>query len=399
MANQFIKTKQIGEVTVRYIKVDRTDSPVYSDGRIENQLYMKFKRDPNYGAHGENEQFLSWVEEYHLSSVRHNLLKWFPFNPKSTILEVGAGCGALTGLLCQKVRKVTALEYSKQRALITAMRHSQRSNLEVIVGGLQDFVSEQKFDYITIIGVLEYAGKFYGGESPHKSFLTKLRGMLSTNGALILAIENKIGLKYICGAQEDHTGRVFESIYGYPHGDSVRTFSKKELTELLCTAGFGALEWYYPLPDYKMPQQVLSDKITPTDTDSVWRLFPAKTGRHRRKEIISEKKLGRTITRAGLFGEFANSFLVIARTKDVRQEFQCLRFIGANVSRKSKFRTNKQICRNGREKLFVLSSDNDKGIEFLHKIAGREALASRYFGDKAEVVTGRMNGDSIVYPY
>jgi len=396
---EFDKVEQVGRVLLKRIKSSKADKPVYSDGPVEKELYDGFKSDPNYGANREDVQFSSWAEEYHLSPLRHNLLKWFPFDPKCTVLEVGAGCGALTGLLCQKSGKVTALEYSRQRALITAMRHSQRPNLDIIVGGLQDFVSDQKFDYITVIGVLEYAGTFYGGEDPYRSFLTKLHDMLSPNGELILAIENKIGLKYICGAQEDHTGRVFDSIYDYPHHSDVRTFSKKELTEILHAAGFLSLEWYYPLPDYKMPQQVISEKIAPTDTDSIWQLFPAKTARQRRKEIMSEKRLGKTLTQAGLFGEFANSFLVIARTEKICRETRCVRFIGANMARKSEFRTNKQIYENSREKLFLLSADNDSSAKFLCEIVGREAIAKNYFGDNAEVVTGRLDGNSLIYPY
>jgi len=384
---------------VKYIRSEEQDALVYSDGVPEDRLYMNLKRDQIYRAHREDFRRSSWAEEYHLSPLRHNLLKWFPFAPGSTTLEIGAGCGALTGLLCLKSKKVVALEYSRQRALITATRHSNCSNLDVIVGGLQDFETDDRFDYITVIGVLEYAAKFYGGKTPHKSFLTKLKGMLKPGGALILAIENKIGLKYICGAQEDHTGRVFDSIYDYPYGHGVHTFSKKELSDILYAAGFGSLDWYYPLPDYKMPQQVISEKVTPTDLDSIWRLFPAKTARHRRKEIISERRFGRTLTQAGLFGEFANSFLVIAKLKDTPGERRCLRFTGANMGRKRKFRTNKEVRQDGGEKLFILSPHNDESIEFVREIVEREALAKRFFGSEAEVVTGNLNGNSLIYPY
>jgi len=396
---KFDKIEQVGRVLVKQIKSCKTDKPVYSDGPVENELYHKFKCNPNYGANSDNIKFPSWAHEYHLSPVRHNLLKWYPFNPDGSVLEVGAGCGALTGLLCSKLKKVTALEYSEKRARVTAQRHCERPNLEVIVGGLQDFECEEQFDYITVIGVLEYAGQFHEGENPYQSFLAKLRNFLKPDGTLILAIENKIGLKYICGAQEDHTGRVFDSIYDYPYPCKVKTFSKKELTDLLYAAGFCSLEWYYPLPDYKMPQEVISEEITPTDLDSIWRLFPARTGRRRRKQVISERRLGKTLAQAGLFGEFANSFLVIARTKDVRQESRCLRFIGANMARKSRFRTNKQISVNGREKIFILRPDNDEGTEFLHEIARREALAKTYFGKEADVITGRLNYKSLIYSY
>lgn len=341
-------------------------------------------------------KFSSWVEEYHLSTVRENLLKWFPFNPEGSVLEVGTGCGALTGILSDKLNKVTALEYSEHRAEITAMRHSQRSNIEIIVGGLQDFVTEQKFDYVTVIGVLEYAGKFYGGKDPYKSFISRIKEFLKPDGTLILAIENKVGIKYLCGAKEDHTERMFESIHNYPYTDGVRTFSKKELTDLLNISGFNSLEWYYPLPDYKLPQQIFSDDMLPRDPDLIWNLFPKGS---RGKNMMSEKRLAKTLTDAGLFGEFANSFLVIARAEDIPRQSKCVCFIGANMERKSKYRINKKIYRNGRETRFIMSPNNDEGIEFLHEIVKRETLAKKYFGKEAEVVTAKLKDNSLVYPY
>jgi hypothetical protein len=148
-----------------------------------------------------------------------------------------------------------------------------------------------------------------------------------------------------------------------------------------------------------MPQQIISENITPKDTDSIWRLFPAKTAAYRYKEIMSEKMLGKTLTQAGLFGEFANSFLVVAQPGDVCLESRCLRFIGARMARKSELRTNKQICQNNGEKVFVLNADNVNSMAFLHKIVYRETLAKEFFSDNAEVVTGRMEGNSLIYPY
>jgi hypothetical protein len=114
---------------------------------------------------------------------------------------------------------------------------------------------------------------------------------------------------------------------------------------------------------------------------------------------MSEKRLGKTLTRAGLFGEFANSFLLVARSGGAHPGFRCVRFVGANMERKSGFRTNKRIYENRREKIFVVGADNDDSIEFLREIVRREAFAKKYFGDSAEVVTGRMEGNSLIYPY
>lgn len=399
MAKRFGTTERIGKVAVTHIKADGEYRPIYSDGAVEGELYEGFKSSPDYGIVTKNRKFASWAYKYHLSPVRENLLKWYPFNPEGSVLEVGAGCGALTGLLCSKLKKVTALEPSYKRALVTVQRHSNNSNLEVVVGGVQDFESEQRYDYITVIGVLEYAGTFYGGKNPFESFLSKLRGMLNPNGELILAIENKIGLKYLCGAPEDHTGRIFDSIYSYPYSSKVQTFSKKELTDLLHAAGFYSLKWYYPVPDYKMPQEVLSEEISPSDLDSIWNLFPARAVGNPRKEILSEKRLGKTLAQAGLFGEFANSFLVVARTEQIEENFKCLRFVGANQVRKPQYQTYIEICQKNQEKIVIRKAQASKAKPFIHEIAKREVLANSLLAGKAEVVTGRLDGSSLYYPY
>ena len=399
MLKRFTKTEQIGEVILKHVNVDREYAPVYSDGAVEGELHLRFKGDPDYGRFRGSRRFKSWAHEYHLSSVRHNLLKWYPFDPDGSVLEVGAGCGAITGLLCAKLKKVIALELSYRRASVTAQRHCNCSNLEVVVCGLQDFECEERFDYATVIGVLEYAEAFYGGRDPYASFLTKLRGMLKPDGELILAIENKIGLKYICGAPEDHTGRIFDSVYDYPYPCKVRTFSKKELTSLMHAAGFSNLKWYYPLPDYKMPQEVLSEEVSPTDLDSIWHWFPARAGGSQRKEILSEKRLGKTIARAGLFGEFANSFLVIARTEQKEEKFKCVRFWGANKVRKPEYQTNVKICVKDQEKIVIRKAESSEAEAFVQEIAKREIRAKSFLAGKAEVVTGRLDGSCLYYPY
>jgi len=396
---QIGKTERVGKVLFKQIKIERPVLPTYSDGSVEDELYQTFKSNGDHKTIAENNKFTSWAHEYHLSPVRHNLLKWYPFNPKGSVLEVGAGCGALTGLLCDKLKKVTALEYSQKRALVTAQRHSKHANLEVIIGGLQDFEPEQPFDYITVIGVLEYAGIFYGGSNPYISFLTKLRSMLTPNGELILAIENKIGLKYLCGAPEDHTSRIFDSIYSYPYSSKVQTFSKKELTDLFHEAGFDGLKWYYPVPDYKMPQEVLSEQISPDNLDSIWNWLPARTAGIPRKEILSEKRLGKTLAKAGLFGEFANSFLVVVSREQTKENFKCLRFVGANPVRKPQYQTYFEIWQKDQEKMFIRKAETTKAEPFIKEIAKREVLAGSLIAEKAQVVTGRIDGSCLYYPY
>lgn len=57
---------------------------------------------------------------------------------------------------------------------------------------------------------MEYQGSYTNSENPYKDFLKKIKQLLKPNGKLLIAIENQYGLKYWCGAREDHTGIPFE---------------------------------------------------------------------------------------------------------------------------------------------------------------------------------------------
>lgn len=48
---------------------------------------------------------------YALSDTRENVLEWFDFKPEASLLEVGSGCGALTGLYSRRVKNVTLFPY------------------------------------------------------------------------------------------------------------------------------------------------------------------------------------------------------------------------------------------------------------------------------------------------
>jgi SAM-dependent methyltransferase len=391
--------QQIGKVRIHYIRTPDGARPVYSDGAVEERLQRLFQGDSARPDAGPIASPTSWAEEYHLSPARHNLLKWYPFRREGSLLEIGAGCGALTGLFCDKVERVVALEYSPRRAGITALRFAGRPNLEIAVGGFQDFETAEQFDYVTIIGVLEYAAEFYGGRNPYESFLKRAAQLLRPGGHLLLAIENKIGLKYITGAAEDHTGRPFDSIYGYPYSQNVRTFNRTELAALLHAADFRQLDWYYPLPDYKLPHAVLSEAVHPTDTDPIWALSPATLPHLPRREILSEKLLGQTLAQAGLFGEFANSFLVIAAKDPVAEDARCLRFYGANYSRRPAYRTCVSIRLEKGAKKVVKIADNPQAEDFIRELPLRERLAQSFFASKAIVVTGELNGTEMSYPH
>lgn len=280
---------------------------MYSDGPVEDELLeavqdMSKVPDILY----ENG---SWPYLYHLSPIRENILDWYDFDSNGSLLEIGSGCGALTGLFCRKVNRVVAIDLSKKRSLINATRNKDVDNLEIMVGNFEDIMLEEKFDYVTLIGVFEYSVYYINDKHPFEEMLERAKRYLKPNGKLIIAIENKYGLKYWNGATEDHTGNYFDGLRDYADVERVRTFSKRQLTKLLEHAGFERNEFYYPMPDYKLPNEIYSDDYLP-QKGSLRNV--SMTYDRERYQFFNEDTLYDDLCEDGRFPEFANSFLVIS---------------------------------------------------------------------------------------
>lgn len=304
------KNQKIGEVVLRFDHYTGTDT--YDDGQVEDYL-LQAVRDNN---ESELEQVIAsnpeWAVYYHLSPFRHNILNWYPFDKERTALEIGAGCGALTGLLSDACRQVTCVELSERRSMINAYRNSERSNIEIWISNFEDFATyeKQKYDYITLIGVLEYSELYIHAREPQTSFLEMIRAMLQPDGVVFIAIENKMGMKYWAGCKEDHFGKAYVGIEDYAGMTGIRTFSNVELDRLLRGAGFSDNVFYYPYPDYKFPTAIYSDAYLPRYGMLTDNLRNLDMERYR---VFDEAKAFNNIIRDSMFPFFSNSYLVLAK--------------------------------------------------------------------------------------
>jgi 2-polyprenyl-3-methyl-5-hydroxy-6-metoxy-1,4-benzoquinol methylase len=301
--------EKIGNVVMNYDYYGGTD--LYSDGDIEDTLLEIVKNHKRSEFPDIIVEAKSWPILYHLSEVRTNILNWYPFEKDARVLEVGAGCGAITGTIAELAGQVTAVDLSKRRSLINAYRNRDKDNLEIIVGNFNDIAPQLtgKFDYVTLIGVLEYAQSYMPQTDAYHAFLEKIAGLLVPGGKVLIAIENQLGLKYFAGCREDHVGKYFEGIEGYRNTTGIRTFSKKVLTELLLGSGYKDVQFAYPYPDYKLPTTIYTDEFLPVKGELVdnMRNFDAD-----RMILFEETKVWDTLLDAGLFPEFSNSFFVEA---------------------------------------------------------------------------------------
>lgn len=244
---------------------------------------------------------------YNLSELRTGIISWYDFKPSSDVLEIGAGFGALTGTLCKKCSHVTATERSFFRAESIQKRYHNIENLDIYAGNLEDIKFNKKFDYIVLIGILERQGGGSSDRQVYADYLHKLSDMLKPDGAILVVVENRFGLRYFCGATEPHTNLAFDGLNHYPNGTSGYSFSRQELTEILSLAGLPNRKFYYPLPDYKLPQLIYTEDYLP-EKNLKERLIPYY---HRNDTLVaSESELYDEIIANQVFPFFANSFFV-----------------------------------------------------------------------------------------
>ena len=283
---------------------------MYSEGEAEDALLDIVSRYTEKDYDRIIQERCSWSIMYHLSYIRENVTNWIPLNGHEKILEVGAGCGAITGDLASRGKEVTCIELSKKRSTINATRHRACENITIMVGNFEEIEPNltEKYDVITLIGVLEYATCYLKGEHKHHAMLNRLKEHLAPGGRIVIAIENRLGLKYFAGCKEDHTGEYFGGIMGYTQEDEVRTFSKAQLTRLLNECGLNS-KFYYPYPDYKLPSAIYSDEKLPAlgELASNIRNFD-----NDRVILFDEGRAFDSLIEEGEFAQYSNSFIVIA---------------------------------------------------------------------------------------
>ncbi|MBP5733993.1 MAG: class I SAM-dependent methyltransferase, partial [Lachnospiraceae bacterium] len=224
LENEIHEFETIGKVTLDLRKYPGED--LYSDGAVEEEL-LRIARDLSPIEYGRViDDSASWPILYHFSSQRENIVEWIPLKSTDKVLDIGSGCGAVAGALAKKAGSVTCVDLSRMRSKINAYRHSDCENLSIKVGNFKDVEPEldRNFDLICLIGVFEYGISYMGGETPFEDFLKIIKSHVKPGGRIVIAIENKLGLKYFAGCREDHMGTYFSGITNYVDGGHARTF-------------------------------------------------------------------------------------------------------------------------------------------------------------------------------
>ena len=118
--------EKVGNITLDLTYYGGED--LYSDGPIEDEMLAVAQNHSEEELNGIVKEQFSWPYLYHFSNIRQNVIRFLPITKAHSVLEIGAGCGAITGGLASMADHVTCIELSKKRSLINANRiHFRKS--------------------------------------------------------------------------------------------------------------------------------------------------------------------------------------------------------------------------------------------------------------------------------
>ena len=351
MTGEITPLRAIGERDAEGWVLVRNAGSTYDDG-VEDALYEMFTREDDLRSTNSRLRSLGdgAAQQFQLDAARANIVRGLTIAPDARVLEIGAGCGAITRYLGERAALVDAVEPAPRRARVARARTRDLPGVEVFVGEHSDVPAVPTYDVIVVVGVLEYVGGGSADPEAYVEFLSHLGRCLRPGGTLALAIENKIGVKYLVGAPEDHTDVVFDSIEGYPGVTHARTFSRHELEALFVAAGLEP-SVRIAFPDYKLTRAVMDAEALVRDAPQLLAnlpSFPSADLRSSRPRLADEARVWRTLVDAGLAAETGNSFLVLAGKGAPQQLWpQELAAVYYSRSRREHYSLGKRVIRDG----------------------------------------------------
>ncbi|MDR2648918.1 MAG: hypothetical protein LBB94_04275 [Clostridiales bacterium] len=261
---------------------------------------------------------------FHLSPIRESLLNWYPFVKGADILELNAGFGALTGLLCTHGR-VTAVQPDTFRARAIKMRAPGAKVVETAM-------PRQRFDYIIDMDPADFSEAAFKNKA----------NMLNPNGRLLMAFQNPLGVNYWLGGRGFHSGKRYDAA----------AFSRAETA----APGFRVLKWYYPLPDHWFAREIYSQNFLPNQALNSRGRFHSMN-----RPFVSAdvSVIYGNIIRAGLFEQLTGSFLLEAGLSGVCD----VDFAALTTYRKPAGRFATTVHRGGFAKKTALSPEGAANIK------------------------------------
>lgn len=216
-----------------------------------------------------------WLYRIIIDGGRSLFLDLLEIPQGGTFLDVGSGWGQVS-LPLSRYGNIVALDLTDNRLnILKAIAQQEQVFLNYAQGNFLTFPFKQNvFDLIIFNGSLEWIGlERKEGQNIFEiqtEALKKASDLLKTDGKLYVGIENSLGLKYLLGSPDDHTGlsfstflpeRVAEEQYTSSINNSkqlpAKTWSLEEYRQMFTKAGLEIEQVYGCFPDYKLIRHMI----------------------------------------------------------------------------------------------------------------------------------------------
>jgi SAM-dependent methyltransferase len=214
-----------------------------------------------------------WLYKIITDRGRSLFLDFVPVQPGGNFLDVGSGWGQVA-IPLSRMGQVFCLDVSVGRLeILRQIARQERAALRYICGNYRTFpFAEEQFDLVVFNGSLEWialGSPDIGIWDAQAAALEKARRILKPGGVVYIGIENAMGLKYLLGAPDDHTGiphltfldeAEAAALYAKLNGGKrlpAKTWSLNEYRALMEAAGLEILEIYACFPDYKLVRSMV----------------------------------------------------------------------------------------------------------------------------------------------
>ncbi len=275
-------------------KLDEYHQKVNSEpSEWESLLKEILEKIPN------NNQKREWVDNL-VDESRASYKYLTSLKPDAHVLNFGSGWDNTTINLARTAKKVTAIDLTKQRIQILALKKKYYGldNIDLFCGGDRPYLpfKDNTFDTIYINGVLEwvasdwsevikkyqheniikkfisYLSEVYGSHNPReiqKRFLKEMRRVLKDDGEMYIGIENRYSRLYFGKRPDHHSFIWFGSLYPRLIAHIVSmiqshrpyltfTYSEKKMEKLIREVGFQYKKCYGLEPMYRTPNNIFN---------------------------------------------------------------------------------------------------------------------------------------------
>ena len=223
------------------------------------------------------------------------IIGWYRFKQKSNILYIGELEDAIPQYLSCGGHFVTSCALEQLLAIANEKHNSQ-----------SDYLFDRKFDYIICIGKIEK-------EVRPVDLIETFRRILNDDGILLIGMNNRYGIRYICGDRDPYTDHVLDGIENYQRVYSStedrfagRCYSESEIRRMVTDGGFSSCRMFSVFPTLEAAHFLYDEDFTPNEELSN-RIFPEYN--YPDSIYLEETKIYDGLVKEGLFHKMANAYL------------------------------------------------------------------------------------------